>query len=157
MSPQEPTTFRCCWNCRARATQIHLPQSKREDSHQSPPRDLAPTPAQPTGFNDDTLLDNIAWFNGNSGGQTHAVGGKFANGFGLHDMSGNVWEWTQEWSAANSSPRETNPKAPSFATVRMLRGGGWSTDASNCRASRRIGVMSNVATHYTGFRVARNP
>ena len=103
-------------------------------------------------------LNDVAWYYGNwpSYG-TQVVAGKLPNAFGLYDTLGNIWEWTQEWSAANSSPRETNPKAPSFATVRMLRGGGWSTDASNCRASRRIGVMSNVATHYTGFRVARNP
>ena len=103
-------------------------------------------------------LNDVAWYYGNwpSYG-TQVVAGKLPNAFGLYDTLGNIWEWTQEWSAANSSPRETNPKAPSFATVRMLRGGGWSTDASNCRASRRIGVMSNVATHYTGFRVVKNP
>jgi formylglycine-generating enzyme required for sulfatase activity len=103
-------------------------------------------------------LNDVAWYYGNwpSYG-TQVVAGKLPNAFGLYDTLGNIWEWTQEWSAANSSPRETNPKAPSFATVRMLRGGGWSTDASNCRASRRIGVMSNVATHYTGFRVVRTP
>ena len=53
-------------------------------------------PAQPTGFNDGSLLGNIAWFYPAAGNQTHAVGGKFANGLGLHDMAGNVWEWCQD-------------------------------------------------------------
>jgi formylglycine-generating enzyme required for sulfatase activity len=69
-------------------------------------------PAQPTGFNDDTLVGNIAWFYFNAGGQTHAVGGKFANGLGLHDMAGNVSEWCQDWFGPYSSGSVTNPTGP---------------------------------------------
>ena len=98
-------------------------------------------PAQPTGFNNDTLLSNIAWYSGNSSNQTHAVGGKFANGLGLHDMAGNLWEWCQDWYSSTyyaSSP-VTNPTGLSFGTARLLRGGGWYSGSSHCRASRRIG------------------
>ena len=118
-------------------------------------------PAQPTGFNDETLLSNIAWNNSNSGGQTHAVGGKFANGLGLHDMSGNVWEWCQDWydSTYYGSSPLTNPTGPTTGTGRVLRGGNWDFYALwVCSASKRTTYGSPDYIYYrTGFRAARNP
>ena len=123
-------------------------------------------PEQPAGFNDDTLLGNIAWHSGNNGASgssaygTKAVGGKFANGLGLHDMAGNLWEWCQDWYSSTyyaSSPL-TNPTGLSFGTARLLRGGGWYSGSSHCRASRRIGYTpDDVGDIGIGFRVARNP
>ena len=118
-------------------------------------------PAQPTGFNDETLLSNIAWNNSNSGGQTHAVGGKFANGLGLHDMSGNVWEWCQDWydSTYYGSSPLTNPTGPTTGTGRVLRGGNWDFYALYvCSASKRTTYGSPDYIYYrTGFRAVRNP
>ena len=114
-------------------------------------------PAQPNGFNDDTLLVNIAWFNGNSGGQTHAVGGKLANGLGLHDMSGNVWEWCQDWEGPYSSGSVTNPTGPATGSYRLCRGGTWYNDFLKCRASRRGSRTPGDGGNDMGFRVARNP
>ena len=114
-------------------------------------------PAQPTGFNDDSLLSNIAWFGSNSGAQTHAVGGKFANGLGLHDMSGNVFEWCQDWYGPYSSGSVTNPTGPATGTYRMWRGGDHWYSSEKCRASNRSWQWPISLGNNIGFRVARNP
>ncbi len=114
-------------------------------------------PAQPTGFNDDTLLGNIAWYSSNSGNQTHAVGGKFSNGLGLHDMSGNVWEWCQDWYEPYSSASVTNPTGPTTGTYRLLRGGFWDYLSYDCRASRRFYNTPDYVVSFIGFRVVRTP
>ena len=122
--------------------------------------------AQPTGFNDDTLLGNIAWYLGNNGASgtstwgTKAVGGKFANALGLHDMSGNVLEWCQDWFSSTyyaSSPL-TNPTGPATGTYRLLRGGDWYYYSDYCRASKRFNLTpGSVGDGYVGFRVVRTP
>jgi formylglycine-generating enzyme len=118
-------------------------------------------PGFPNGTNDGTQVGNIAWFNPNSVNQTRPVGGKAANALGLHDMSGNVWEWVNDLFSATyyaSSP-STNPPGPATGTNRVLRGGSWGDVAYFMRSSQRgdPGWPPGSTNYFIGFRVARAP
>ncbi|MBM4225887.1 MAG: formylglycine-generating enzyme family protein, partial [Gammaproteobacteria bacterium] len=112
---------------------------------------------QLSGTNNDSLLGNIAWIGSNSNSQTRPVGGKLGNGFGLHDMSGNVWECVNDWYGNYSAGAQTNPQGPSSGSSRVLRGGGWGDDSYACRASVRYYVIPGNSNSGIGFRVARTP
>jgi formylglycine-generating enzyme required for sulfatase activity len=117
------------------------------------------TTAFNNGSSDDATVGNIAWYNGNSGNQTHAVGGKAANALGLHDMAGNVWEWVNDWydgSYYSVSP-STNPLGPVSGTSRVLRGGSWYGVTDRVRSSCRNGTAPGNSYDNVGFRVARAP
>ena len=82
-------------------------------------------------------IDEVAWYNNNSGRSTHAVGTKSPNELGIYDMSGNVWEWCSDWYGGYSAGAQTNPQGPSSDSCRVLRGGSWINYAGNCRVSIR--------------------
>jgi WD40 repeat protein len=85
-------------------------------------------------FGDDaSSLGAHGWFKGNSGGQTHPVGQKPMNAFGLHDLHGNVWEWCQDWHADAPS----GPRGPETGKQRVLRGGAWESTPEKCAADYR--------------------
>ena len=82
--------------------------------------------------------DNVGWYYGNSGGNTHPVATKSPNELGIYDMSGNVWEWCSDWYGDYSSDAQTNPKGPESGSRRVCRGGSWCNPVRVCRSSYRF-------------------
>jgi formylglycine-generating enzyme required for sulfatase activity len=88
------------------------------------------------------------------------VGSYGANGFGLYDMHGNVWEWCPDWydSRYYSDSPTDDPTGPTTAgSTRVIRGGGWNGDAGGCRAACRARAIANWPGHNLGFRLAFSP
>jgi len=102
-------------------------------------------------------LDRLAWYDKNSGNKTHPVAGKAANGLGLYDMSGNVWEWCQDWYAGYPANAVENPAGPETGQGRVARGGGWIGLAWYCRSARRDRWEPADRYDWLGFRLARGP
>ena len=105
----------------------------------------------------DPNLDVIGWYSYNSGDETHPVGRKLSNAWGLYDMSGNVWEWCQDWYDGYSSSAMTDPTGPSFGSTRVRRGGRWSACARRCRSASRCSSSPEDRCNYIGFRLLRQP
>ena len=97
-------------------------------------------------------LDTIAWWSGNSGSETHAVGDKQPNAWGLHDMMGNVWEWCSDWSGDYPTGGVTDPTGPKSGSNRIYRGGSWNSVAGYVRSSFRLSFEPGSSNHLVGFR-----
>ena len=105
---------------------------------------------------DESCLDDYEWYNENSGDQTHSVGQKEPNAWGLYDMSGNVWEWCSDWYGADyySSSPDTDPQGPGSGSYRVVRLGSWRNNAMDCRSSRRsLGNPLGASDNRLGFRL----
>jgi len=103
-------------------------------------------------------VGSVAWYDGNSGDKTHRVGQKRANAWGLYDMSGNVWEWVQDWYDDDyyaSSP-STDPRGPSSGSDRVLRGGSWYNYPRFARVANRASNVPGYRNHVLGLRLARS-
>jgi formylglycine-generating enzyme required for sulfatase activity len=102
-------------------------------------------------------VDAVAWYDGNSGKKTHRVGQKQANGFGLYDMSGNVWERVEDMYSSNAygQHQRNNPIYKGSGSSWVKRGGSWDEDAQYVRSAYRYNELPEVASSSLGFRVLR--
>ena len=108
---------------------------------------------------DENALGQYAWNSANSNGQTHPVGGKQPNAFGLYDMHGNVWEWCWDGYDANyykQSPA-VDPHGPGVVAHRVIRGGSLEDGPQFARSALRHGSTPKNRDSNLGFRLARDP
>ncbi len=99
-------------------------------------------------------VSDVAWHKYNSGAQTHPVAAKAPNELGLYDMSGNVFEWCQDWHERYSSDAQTNPTGPTTGSDRVGRGGDLSGDTKGCRVTYRFHWGVDIHGNNLGFRLA---
>ena len=107
--------------------------------------------------NYDPNLDAIGWYCYNSGGETHPAAGKSPNAWGLYDMSGNTWEWCQDWYGSYPSSAVSDPTGPSSGSNRVYRSGTWGHSAIYCRSASRGGYPTDIRSKFFGFRLLRLP
>ena len=108
--------------------------------------------------NDESKLGNYAWHGRNSGGKTQEVGQKQPNAFGLYDMHGNVWEWTQDCWHGTYAGAPTDGSvwtAGCSGNYRVLRGGSWINFPAYLRSAIRVRNYPDVRIYIIGFRLAR--
>ena len=100
------------------------------------------------------MIDDVAWYYGNSGSKTHSVKTKKPNELGLYDMSGNVWEWCQDWYGSYGSNAQSNPTGPDSGSRRVNRGGCWGFNDGLCRSSNRNYDSPGLRGRDLGLRLA---
>jgi formylglycine-generating enzyme required for sulfatase activity len=100
---------------------------------------------------------SVAWFGQNSGGRTHRVAQKRPNAFGLYDMSGNVWEWTEDcWNSSyEGAPSNGSAWLSGNCSLRVDRGGAWDVEPRVVRSAGRVRNTTDVRGNDLGFRLAR--
>lgn len=99
-------------------------------------------------------INFVSWYNGNSNSKTQPVGTKDPNELGIYDMSGNVWEWTNDWLSDYSDSPKVNPTGPVDGDYKVVRGGSWFGYIGGSRVACRGSDDPGNRRSYVGFRVA---
>ena len=113
--------------------------------------------ASTTTFSGSDEIGNVAWYYGNSGEKTNSVGKLAANELGIHDMSGNVWEWCLDFYDEYEIAGVEEPHGPLSGSNRVIRGGCWYNFAPFCGTTVRGRCVPTESYNYLGFRVVMLP
>lgn len=105
----------------------------------------------------ESALEQVGWYQTNSGAQTHLVAQKLPNVFGIYDMHGNVSEWVSDWYAADYGHKKKDPSGPVDGDFKVIRGGSWKYDAGYARSGSRSYADPAGNWNSIGFRVVRRP
>ena len=98
-------------------------------------------------------INEVAWYNRNSDEKTHPVGEKEPNELAIYDMSGNVYEWTQDWHKRYKAKDQNNPTGPEKGKDKVIRGGCWHDDRDACRVHCRVEMNPGKKNGCLGFRL----